>query len=194
MTSTRPPAGQWPAGRRTIARRPREQGKLPVRERVALLLDPGSFAEEGLLAGSEQDGLGAEGVVTGIGMLDGPPGGGDGQRPDRQGRLVGAADGREDPPHPGARAVAALPARVSGRFGRCAHQPAGPDVPRPPPRRADLLQPGAAVRRGSAGLPAVRPERRRRRLHPGLLRHRRDARRQRIDVSRVPPHGRDGDR
>ena len=32
------------------------QGKLPVRERVARLLDPGSFSEEGLLAGWEQEG------------------------------------------------------------------------------------------------------------------------------------------
>jgi methylmalonyl-CoA decarboxylase subunit alpha len=48
-----------------------EQGKLPVRERVALLLDPESFTEDGLLAGWEQDGLGAEGVVTGIGTIDG---------------------------------------------------------------------------------------------------------------------------
>jgi acetyl-CoA carboxylase carboxyltransferase component len=48
-----------------------EQGKLPVRERVARLLDPESFAEEGLLAGSEEAGLGAEGVVTGIGTLEG---------------------------------------------------------------------------------------------------------------------------
>jgi acetyl-CoA carboxylase carboxyltransferase component len=48
-----------------------EQGKLPVRERVALLLDPGSFSEDGLLAGSEEEGLGAEGVVTGIGTLEG---------------------------------------------------------------------------------------------------------------------------
>jgi methylmalonyl-CoA decarboxylase subunit alpha len=47
------------------------QGKLPVRERVARLLDSGSFAEEGLLAGSEQDGLGAEGVVTGLGTIGG---------------------------------------------------------------------------------------------------------------------------
>ncbi len=47
------------------------QGKLPVRERVAALLDAGSFAEEGLLAGSEQPDLGAEGVVTGIGTVDG---------------------------------------------------------------------------------------------------------------------------
>ncbi|HEY1510816.1 MAG TPA: acyl-CoA carboxylase subunit beta [Solirubrobacteraceae bacterium] len=50
-----------------------EQGKMPVRERVARLLDAGSFAEEGLLAGSEQDGLGAEGVVTGVGTVGGRP-------------------------------------------------------------------------------------------------------------------------
>ena len=31
-----------------------EQGKLPVRERVAMLLDPDSFVEDGLLAGWEQ--------------------------------------------------------------------------------------------------------------------------------------------
>ena len=47
------------------------QGKLPVRERVGLLLDADSFVEDGLLANWEQDGLGADGVVTGIGTLDG---------------------------------------------------------------------------------------------------------------------------
>jgi propionyl-CoA carboxylase beta subunit len=57
----------------------REQGKLGVRERVALLLDgaegagDGSFAEEALLANWDQDGLGADGVVTGVGTLDGRP-------------------------------------------------------------------------------------------------------------------------
>ena len=57
----------------------REQGKLPVRERVALLLDTHqatgepAFAEEGLLANWEQDGLGADGVVTGVGTIDGRP-------------------------------------------------------------------------------------------------------------------------
>jgi acetyl-CoA carboxylase carboxyltransferase component len=49
----------------------REQGKLPVRERVELLLDDGSFAEEALLANWAQDGLGADGVVTGLGTVDG---------------------------------------------------------------------------------------------------------------------------
>ncbi len=49
----------------------REQGKLGVRERVALLLDDDSFAEEALLANWQEDGLGADGVVTGVGTLDG---------------------------------------------------------------------------------------------------------------------------
>ncbi len=50
-----------------------EQGKLPVRERVGMLLDEGSFAEEALLANWDQDGLGADGVVTGLGSIDGRP-------------------------------------------------------------------------------------------------------------------------
>jgi len=48
-----------------------EQGKLPVRERVALLLDDGTFAEEALLANWQEDGLGADGVVTGVGEIEG---------------------------------------------------------------------------------------------------------------------------
>src|SRR6476469_5754354 len=48
-----------------------EQGKLPVRERVELLVDPGSFSEEALLANWNQEGLGADGVVTGLATIDG---------------------------------------------------------------------------------------------------------------------------
>ncbi len=51
----------------------REQGKLPVRERVALLLDEGSFCEEALLANWQEEGLGADGVVTGLGRIDSRP-------------------------------------------------------------------------------------------------------------------------
>jgi acetyl-CoA carboxylase carboxyltransferase component len=47
------------------------QGKLPVRERVERLVDPGSFAEEALLANWDQEGLGADGVVTGTATIDG---------------------------------------------------------------------------------------------------------------------------
>src|SRR2546423_1367867 len=50
-----------------------QQGKLPVRERVARLLDEGSLAEDGLLANWEEEGLGADGVVTGTGTIDGRP-------------------------------------------------------------------------------------------------------------------------
>src|SRR5882724_12374117 len=50
-----------------------EQGKLPVRERVARLLDEGSFVEEGLLANWQEEGLGADGVVTGSGTMGGRP-------------------------------------------------------------------------------------------------------------------------
>jgi acetyl-CoA carboxylase carboxyltransferase component len=48
-----------------------QQGKMPVRERVARLLDEGSFAEDALLASWEADGLGADGVVTGLGTIGG---------------------------------------------------------------------------------------------------------------------------
>jgi acetyl-CoA carboxylase carboxyltransferase component len=51
----------------------KEQGKLPVRERVARLLDEGSLVEEALLANWEEEGLGADGVVTGIGAIEGRP-------------------------------------------------------------------------------------------------------------------------
>jgi acetyl-CoA carboxylase carboxyltransferase component len=50
-----------------------EQGKLAVRDRVARLVDPGSFSEEGLLANWEQAGLGADGVITGLGTVGGRP-------------------------------------------------------------------------------------------------------------------------
>jgi acetyl-CoA carboxylase carboxyltransferase component len=51
----------------------REQGKLGVRERVAMLLDDGSFSEEALLANWQEDGLGADGVVIGVGEIAGRP-------------------------------------------------------------------------------------------------------------------------
>jgi methylmalonyl-CoA decarboxylase subunit alpha len=50
-----------------------EQGKLPVRERLERLLDQGSFVEDALLANWEQDGFGADGVVTGMGSMGGRP-------------------------------------------------------------------------------------------------------------------------
>ncbi|HEX9992251.1 MAG TPA: acyl-CoA carboxylase subunit beta [Acidimicrobiales bacterium] len=49
------------------------QGKLFVRDRLALLLDEGSFVEDALLANAMAGDLPADGVVTGVGRVDGRP-------------------------------------------------------------------------------------------------------------------------
>ena len=49
-----------------------DQGKMFVRDRLAYLLDPGSFVEDGLLARSLDD-LPADAVITGYGRIDGRP-------------------------------------------------------------------------------------------------------------------------
>jgi acetyl-CoA carboxylase carboxyltransferase component len=48
-----------------------EQGKLFARERIARLLDAGSFVEDALLARSNSRDLPADGVITGTGTIDG---------------------------------------------------------------------------------------------------------------------------
>ena len=60
-------SGNLEQGAEKLAR----QGKLFVRERLALLLDDGSFVEDGLLANSAAQDLPADGVVTGVGRVDG---------------------------------------------------------------------------------------------------------------------------
>src|SRR5919198_1424862 len=47
------------------------QGKLPVRDRVARLVDADSFSEEALLANWDLEGLGADGVLTGLATIGG---------------------------------------------------------------------------------------------------------------------------
>ncbi len=50
----------------------KEQGKLPVRERIRLLCDPDSeFIEDGLFANAGEPELPADGLVTGIGVVNG---------------------------------------------------------------------------------------------------------------------------
>ncbi len=49
------------------------KGKLFARERVALLVDEGSFVEDGMYANALADGLPADGVVTGTATVDGRP-------------------------------------------------------------------------------------------------------------------------
>jgi acetyl-CoA carboxylase carboxyltransferase component len=49
------------------------RGKLFVRDRISLLFDDGSFIEDGLLANALAEGLPADGVVTGRGLVQGRP-------------------------------------------------------------------------------------------------------------------------
>jgi methylmalonyl-CoA decarboxylase subunit alpha len=49
------------------------QRKLFVRDRLDLLVDPGTFVEDGLLANALAGDLPADGVVTGTGLVDGRP-------------------------------------------------------------------------------------------------------------------------
>jgi len=51
----------------------REQGKLFARERLARLLDAGSFVEDGAFANALDAELPADGVITGLGTVDGRP-------------------------------------------------------------------------------------------------------------------------
>ncbi|MGY0230384.1 acyl-CoA carboxylase subunit beta [Longispora urticae] len=49
------------------------KGKLFARERVALLVDEGSFVEDGMYANALAEGLPADGVITGSATVDGRP-------------------------------------------------------------------------------------------------------------------------
>src|SRR2546426_9721468 len=51
----------------------REQNKLTARERLAILLDEGSFIEDGVFANVLAEDLPADGVVTGLGRIEGRP-------------------------------------------------------------------------------------------------------------------------
>jgi acetyl-CoA carboxylase carboxyltransferase component len=50
-----------------------EQGKLFARERIRLLVDPESFVEEAALANAEAEDLPSDGVVIGMGRVEGRP-------------------------------------------------------------------------------------------------------------------------
>jgi acetyl-CoA carboxylase carboxyltransferase component len=63
--SDAPPAG--------AAAKLAKQGKLYVRERIALLVDEGSFVEDGRFANALAPDLPADGVVTGRGLVEGRP-------------------------------------------------------------------------------------------------------------------------
>ena len=165
-----------------------------MRERVARLVDPDSFVEDALLANWEQDGFGADGVVTGMAtvaagpvalMANDPTVKAGSWGPKTVEKIIRIQEQALEHLVPMIYLVDSAGARITeqvqmfpGRRG------AGPHLPHR----------GEAVGRRAAGLRPVRPERRRRRLHPRLLRRGDHARRQRLDVPGLAAHGRDGDR
>lgn len=62
-------AGNLERGREKLE----QQGKRFVRDRIDLLVDPGTFVEDALLANAAAEDLPADGVVTGVGDVDGRP-------------------------------------------------------------------------------------------------------------------------
>ena len=171
-----------------------EPERLTARERVDLLFDEGSFVEDGALANALADGLPADGVVTGQGLVEGRP------------ALVVANDWTVKAGSWGARTVEKI-VRVTER-ALAAELPIFWFIDSAGARITDQVDlfPGrrgagrifanqvALSGRGAADLLPVRPVRGRRRVHPGLLRRRVHGRGQRVDVPRVAAHGRDGDR
>ena len=134
-------AGNLDVGREKLA----AQNKLFVRDRLALLLDPDSFVEDALLANAmaSSGDLPADGVVTGVGRIDGRAVCVMANDPTREGRLVGCSDGREDRATDRARAATRAADRVARRLGRRSDHRPGRLVPRPSRCRTHLLQPGA---------------------------------------------------
>ena len=151
--------------------RHRARGKLPARERIERLIDPGAaFLELSPLAAHDMyDGQApGAGIVCGIGaglrksLRDRR------QRRHRQRRQLLPDDGEEASARAGDRRAEPSPVHLPGRFGRRLPAASGRGVPRPRPLRPDLLQPGADVGggdptdRGGDGL-----VHRRRRVRPG---------------------------
>ena len=112
------------------------QNKLFVRDRLALLLDADSFVEDALLANALAGDLPADGVITGVGRVDGRP------------VCVMANDSTVKAGSWGARTVEKIvrlteyalesrdAGRVSRRLRRRAHHRSGRALPRTPRRRA----------------------------------------------------------
>ena len=174
---------------RSIARH-RERGKLPVRERIDRLIDPGSaFLELSPLAanGLYDDEAPGAGIVTGIGRVEGTT------------CVIVANDatvkgGTYYPmtvkKHLRAQEIALenrLPVHLPGRFRRRVPAPPGRRLPRSRPLRPDLLQPGADVGRGHpAGRAGDGLLHGRRRVRPGDERRDRHRPRHRHDLPRRP--------
>ena len=169
------------------------KGKLFARERIARLVDAGSFVEDGQLANVLAGDLPADGVITGAATIDGRP------------VCLMANDSTVKAGSWGARTVEKIIRIIERAYATGVPMvylvdSAGARIT----DQVDLF-PGRRGAgkifwnqvRASGSIPqvcAVRAERGRRCVHPGVLRRRGDGRRQRLDVPGQRPHGRDGHR
>ena len=143
-------AGRGAGGdERSIARH-RERGKLPVRERIDRLLDPGSRLPRALPARRDRP-LRRRGARRRDRHRHRPDRGHDlrdrRQRRDGQGRHLLPDDRQEAPARPGDRAREPAAVPLPRRQRRRVPAAPGRGLPRPRPLRPDLLQPGADVGR-----------------------------------------------
>ena len=171
-----------------------EQGKLPVRQRVDLLCDPGSFVEDGLLANALGTEMGADGVVTGRGIVDGRPAVVIANDPTVKAGSWGARPWRRwsAPSRPPTTSVSRV---LFDRLGRCSHHRPGRSVSRGVAVRDASSTTRCGCQGGcSSDLLPLRPVGGGRCLHPGVLRRRDHGGGQCIDVPRIAAHGRDGHR
>ena len=146
-----------PRARRAAApkylERHREQGKLPVRERIDRLLDPGSpFLELSPLAAWDMydDEAPARRHRHRHRPRVGPRGADRRQRRHGQGRHLLPDHGEEAPARAGGRAREPPAVRLPRRLGRRVPAAAGRGLPRPRSLRPHLLQPGADVGRAAS--------------------------------------------
>ena len=191
-------AGRGAGGDEPSIERHRERGKLPVRERIERLLDPGSaFLELSPLAatGLYDDEAPGAGIVTGRRPHRRHDLRRRRQRRDRQGRHLLPDDGQEAPARAGDRAREPPAVPVPRRFRRRVPAAAGRRLPRSRPLRAHLLQPGPHVGgrhpAGGAGHGLVHG---RWRLRAGDERRDRHRQGHRHDLPRRPAAGEGGDR
>ena len=132
---------------RSIARH-RERGKLPVRERIDRLIDPGSaFLELNALAanGLYDDEAPGAGIVTGIGRVEGIDTRDRRERRHGQGRHLLPDDRQEAPASPGDRAREPAAVPLPRRLRRRVPAAPGRGLSRSRPLRPHLLQPGPAL-------------------------------------------------
>ncbi len=173
--------------------------KLTARERLALLIDEGTFTELGIhgrphFAQRAMDGkqAPADGVITGYGKVRRADGGRVRLRLHGDGRLDG--DDRRAEGHAPARAGAdqAHPLHLAARLGRRAHPGGGGLAVRR--LRAPVPRGGRDERRDPADRRADGPVRGRHRLHPGAGRLRADGQGPRLDGAGRPAPGARGGR